>query len=183
MARASYSSIIDWMDTALNPDLFVHAVAEHRRPHASGFRRRWPRELTAIPGVERVQMVRDARIVFRQTPMMVVAVEVDSVAADRAPRSGRGRRQRRCIGSRPRARGLIVSDNLAQLQHLTLGEVLECRRPTARSICRSSGIIVDYSDQQGTILMDRTRVPAILARRFGERVPRLSEARRASCPT
>ena len=30
-----------------------------------------------MPGVERVQMVRDARIMFRETPVMVVAVDVD----------------------------------------------------------------------------------------------------------
>ena len=75
MARASYGSIIDWMDTALNPDLFVIAVAEHRDPDDAVSRVDGARRLRRLPGVERVQMVRDARIMFRQTPVMVVAIE------------------------------------------------------------------------------------------------------------
>ena len=49
MARASYDSIIDWMDTALNPDLFVIAVAEHRRPDDAVSRRRWGRSSRRCP--------------------------------------------------------------------------------------------------------------------------------------
>ena len=79
--------------------------------------------------------------------------------------------------------GLIVSDNLAQLQHLTLGEMLEIPAPNGLIRLPIVGIIVDYSDQQGTILMDRSAVHPVLARRLGERVPRLPEARRARCPT
>src|SRR5205807_8220273 len=57
MARASYDSIIDWMNTALNPDLFVLpsqniVVRTIRFPPAMAGR------LAAIPGIRRVQMVR-----------------------------------------------------------------------------------------------------------------------------
>src|SRR5207249_5172359 len=54
MARASYDSIIDWMNTALNPDLFVlpseNLVARTYRfpPAVAG-------ELTGVAGVSRVQ--------------------------------------------------------------------------------------------------------------------------------
>ena len=133
-----------------------HAVAEHRRFARSGFRRRWRPELAAMPGVERVQMVRDARIMFRKTPVMVVAVDVDEHRGDRAPRAGRGRRRRRCTGGRRPGEGLMVSDNLAQLQQLTLGEMLEIPAPNGVIRLPIVGIVVDYSDQQGTILMDRT---------------------------
>jgi putative ABC transport system permease protein len=52
--------------------------------------------------------------------------------------------------------GLIVSDNLAQLQRLSLGEILEVPAPEGMIRLPIVGIVVDYSDQQGTILMDRT---------------------------
>ena len=52
--------------------------------------------------------------------------------------------------------GLMVSDNLAQLQRLRLGELLEIPAPHGVIRLPIVGIIVDYSDQQGTILMDRT---------------------------
>ena len=49
----------------------------------------------------------------------------------------------------------MVSDNLAQLQHLRLGEMLEVPAPNGVIRLPIVGIVVDYSDQQGTILMDR----------------------------
>jgi putative ABC transport system permease protein len=51
---------------------------------------------------------------------------------------------------------VIVSDNLAQLQHLTLGDVLDVPTPAGMVRLPIAGVVVDYSDQQGTILMDRT---------------------------
>jgi putative ABC transport system permease protein len=153
MARASYTSIIDWMQTALNPDLFI-------MPSQSIVNRtiRFPPamapELAALPGVERVQMVRDARIVFRKTPVMVVAVEVNSLAQTgrRKPVEGNAddMYQRTAAGE-----GLMVSENLASLQHLRLGELLEIAAPNGVIRLPIAGIVVDYSDQQGTILMDR----------------------------
>ena len=154
MARASYTSIIDWMHTALNPDLFI-------MPSQSIVNRtiRFPPEmapdLAALPGVERVQMVRDARIVFRKTPVMVVAAEVNSLAQTARREAVEGNAddmyRRTAAGE-----GLMVSDNLANLQHLKLGEILEIPAPNGVIRLPITGIVVDYSDQQGTILMDRS---------------------------
>ena len=154
MARASYNSIIDWMETALNPDLFV-LPAQSIVLRTIRFPRTMGPELSAIPGVERVQMVRDARIVFRETPIMVVAIEIESVAqtARREPVAGDPEDMYRRAAA---GEGLIVSDNLAQLQHLSLGEVLEVPAPAGLIRLPIVGIVIDYSDQQGTILMDRT---------------------------
>jgi len=154
MARASYSSIIDWMDTALNPDLFV-IPSQNIVVRTIRFPATMAPALKDIAGVSRVQMVRDARIVFRQTPVMVVAVEVESVAQTvrRDPVAGDPNTMYRLAAA---GEGLMVSDNLAQLQHLTLGEVLDVPAPYGTIHLPIVGIIVDYSDQQGTILMDRT---------------------------
>jgi putative ABC transport system permease protein len=51
--------------------------------------------------------------------------------------------------------GVLVADNLAQLKHLKLGEILELPAPGGLIRLPIVGIIVDYSDQQGAILMDR----------------------------
>ena len=92
MARASYDSIIDWMDTALNPDLFVMpsqniVIRTLRFPPAMA------EELAAMPGVERVQKVRDARIMFRQTPVMIVATEMTEHGETAHAAGGRKRRR------------------------------------------------------------------------------------------
>ena len=154
MARASYDSIIDWMNTTLNPDLFImpsHSITVR----TIRFPATMAPEVAAIPGVERVQMVREARVVFRKTPVMVVAVEMASIAqtARRAPVEGNADEMYRRTAA---GEGLMVSDNLAQLKHLTLGERLDIPAPNGLIRLPIAGIIVDYSDQQGTILMDRS---------------------------
>jgi putative ABC transport system permease protein len=154
MARSSYDSIIEWMETALNPELFI-LPSQSIVTRTIRFPPTLAPELAAIPGVERVQMVRDARIVFRQTPVMVVAVEVKSIeqTTKRAPVEGDGEEMFRKTAA---GEGLMVSENLAQLQRLKLGEILEIPAPGGVIRLPIVGIIVDYSDQQGTILMDRT---------------------------
>jgi putative ABC transport system permease protein len=154
MARASYDSIIDWMDTALNPDLFV-LPSQNVVIRTIRFPAEMAPEIAAIPGVERVQMVRNGRITFRKTPVMVVAVEVRSLAetARREPVAGNADEMYRKTAA---GEGLMVSDNLAQLNDLALGEMLEVATPSGMLRLPIVGIVVDYSDQQGTILMDRT---------------------------
>jgi putative ABC transport system permease protein len=154
MARASYNSIIDWMDAALNPDLFVMpspdiVIRTLRFPPEMSS------ELAAIPGITRVQMVRDARVVFRKTPVMIVASDVSNLAETvrRTPVAGNAETMYRDTAA---GRGVMVSDNLANLQRLKLGEVLEIPAPHGVLKLPIVGIVIDYSDQQGTILMDRT---------------------------
>ena len=96
-------------------------------------------ELAAIPGVKRVQMVRDARIVFRKTPVMIVADRRQQPRRNGARGRPSPATPTRCIARPPPGEGLMVSDNLAQLQQLKLGEVLEIPAPARRrSGCRSS---------------------------------------------
>jgi putative ABC transport system permease protein len=154
MARASYSSIVDWMEATLNPDLFVTpsqslVIRTIRFPSEMGAR------LAAIPGVSRVQMVRDARVIFRKTPIMVVAVEIRSVqeTVRRDPVEGDPDEMYRKAAA---GEGLMVSDNLARLQHLHAGDMLEIPAPNGLIRLPIVGVVLDYSDQQGTVLMDRS---------------------------
>ncbi len=154
MARASYSSIIDWMETALNPELFIMpsqsiVVRSMRFPAAIG------PEVAAIPGVRRVQMVRDARVMFRKTPVMVVSIEVKSMAetAQLPPVAGNADDMYRRGAA---GEGLIIADNLARLQHLKLGDMLEVPAPKGLIRLPIVGVITDFSDQMGTIFMDRS---------------------------
>src|SRR5207253_2190223 len=90
-----------------------------------------------------------------RTPVMVVAVEMKSVAetVTRMPVEGDPDGMYRRAAA---AEGLIVSDNLAELQHLRVGDTLEVPAPNGVLRLPLVGIVVDYSDQQGTILMDRS---------------------------
>jgi putative ABC transport system permease protein len=154
MARASYESIIDWMNTTFNADLFVSPTPSFNI-QTTRFPATMASEIAALPGVERVQMFRNGRIMFRKTPVTIVAIEMGSVAqtARRRPVAGNAEEMYRRSAA---GQGLIVSDNFAELQHLTLGEILEIPAPYGLIRLPIVGIIVDYSDQQGTILMDRS---------------------------
>lgn len=152
MARASYNSIIGWMNQRLNPDLFVMpsssvVIRTIRFPPAVAT------ELAAVPGVKLVQGIRNPRIIFRQTPIMIVAVDVKSLATTtrQVPVAGDASRmyERTAAG-----RGLMVSDNLSRLKHLSLGDVVDLPAPNGVIRLPIVGIVVDYSDQQGTVIMD-----------------------------
>jgi putative ABC transport system permease protein len=154
MAKASYGSIVEWLNTSLNPDLFVMPS-----PRLDLRTLRFPSELAteikAIPGVERVQMFRNGRIMFRGLPVMAVAIEMNSVAATTRTRPVAGdatQMYRRAAAGN----GLIVSDSLAQRAGLQLGEVLEIAAPQGTVRLPVVGVIVDYTDQQGSIFMDRS---------------------------
>jgi putative ABC transport system permease protein len=153
MALASYSSIAQWVNTAINPDLFV-------LPSPSIVKRtiRFPgsmaSELERVPGVRRVQPVRQARILFRQLPITLVAVDFKSIRETTSVPAVAGDPDGMFTDAAS-GRGLLVSENLAGLQRLRLGDTFEL--PTPHDVVRLPivGIVVDYTDQQGTVLIDR----------------------------
>jgi putative ABC transport system permease protein len=154
MARASYQSIVDWMNTTLDPDLFI-MPSQSLDVQTTRFPATMAPEIAGVPGVERLQMLRNSRIPFRQSRVMVVAIEMSSIAQTAAQRPVAGNAEE-MYRKAAAGEGLLVSDNLAQLQHLALGEQLEVAAPYGLIRLPIVGIVVDYSDQQGAILLDRS---------------------------
>jgi putative ABC transport system permease protein len=153
MARASRSSIVDWMNSALDPDLFV-LPTQSLDVQAIRFPAGMGPELRSIAGVQRVQLIRNSRVTFRQSPVQVAAFETDNIAqtARLPPVEGRPDEMYRKTAA---GEGLIVSDNLAQLERLALGDVLEIPAPYGVIRLPIVGVISDYSDQRGSIFIDR----------------------------
>ena len=152
IATASYNSIMNWTTTALNPDLFVTASQSlternFRFPAALGG------QLEKIEGVDVVQRVRSHRINYRGTPVMLVAVEARSLAerARRPPVEGPPEMYELAA----EGKGVILSDNFARLRNLHYRDVMELATPTGVHQVPIVGLVVDWSDQQGAILMDR----------------------------
>ncbi len=100
--------------------------------------------------------MRSARIVFRGGPIMLVSVEMD--------RLSRRTRQRRPVAGdfeqmhhlAAQGKAVIISESLAQLQHFRLWDAIEIPAPGAIVRLPVAGIVRDYSDQQGTIFIDRS---------------------------
>jgi putative ABC transport system permease protein len=152
IAKASYDSIMNWTTTALNPDLFVTA-SQSLTERNFRFSPALGDELAKIEGVDEIQRVRSHRTIYRGTPVMIVAVEAKSMGdrARRPPVEGPPEMYELAA----QGKGVILSDNFARLQDLHYGSVMDLATPTGVQKVPIVGLVVDWSDQQGAILMDR----------------------------
>ncbi len=152
IARASFESIMDWTTTALNPDLFVSpsdSLSERnfRFPESMGA------QLRQLDGVDIVQMVRTQRIYYQQTPVMIVAVEADSMG-DRGRRPPiEGPADMYTLAAQ--GKGVILSDHFIGRFGLHYGQSIDLATPTGIHRFPIVGVVTDWSDQQGVVLMDR----------------------------
>jgi putative ABC transport system permease protein len=153
VARSIYGSVVEWLDTTLNPDLFV-SPSENLANRSFTFPGEIGPAIERIEGVNQVQLVRSARVLFRDVPVTVVSVEVSKLARKvrRRPLAGNVNDMYRLAAE---GRGALISDSFASLRGVAFGEMLEL--PTPNGILRLPvvGITRDYSDQQGTVLIDR----------------------------
>jgi putative ABC transport system permease protein len=153
LARSSYQSITDWMKIALNPDLFV-TTAESVTARSFVFPASLGDELRAINGVGAVQLVRSVRVMVKNTPIMLVAVDIADLAKHAKLPAVEGNSDA-MYREAAAGTGVIASENFARLHGVKLGEMLDI--PTPRGTLRMPivGIVRDFSDQQGSVLMAR----------------------------
>jgi len=154
MARASYSSILDWLNTTLNADLFV-MPSQRLDLRTTRFPATMATEIAGVPGVGRVQLFRNGRVTFRGAPAMLVAVEMTSIAQTmrHQPIAGDATEMFRKAAA---GEGLLISDSLAQLRHLSLGDVVDVAAPRGAIQLPVVGVILDFTDQSGAIFVDRS---------------------------
>jgi len=154
MARASYTEITEWMKSTMSPDFFV-TTSETISARTYHFPGSMADGLRRIPGIAEVQPVRIVRIDFRGKPVMLVGIDSLSIAR-------RTRGQRVTAGdfdgmyrAAAAQKGLIIADNLAQLEKLKLGQTLEIASPAGILRLPIAGILQDFSNQLGTIFIER----------------------------
>jgi putative ABC transport system permease protein len=80
MAQSSYDSITDWLNTALNPDLFV-AGSQNLSDRSSRFPASLGDDMRRLVGIAEVQQVRSVKITMDERPALLIAVELDSIGA------------------------------------------------------------------------------------------------------
>jgi putative ABC transport system permease protein len=154
MARASYNSIYRWLTVALNPDLYVSpsqslTQRDFRFPESMGG------QLRAIQGVGEVQLVRDARIEIQGKPAMFVAADIGDLRkhATLPPVAGNIEEMFRLA---EQGQAVLASENFASLRGFKLGDVLDIPSPSGMLHLPIAGIVTDYSDEQGSLLIDRS---------------------------
>jgi len=154
IGRESYNSIVDWLNTALNPDLFV-AGSQNLSDRTFRFPKTLGDEIGQIAGVEDFQTVRSFRLTVGRTPVMLIVIDAKSFER---------RGHRPLVAEDPRGmytlassgQGVIVSDNFARLQGRKIGDRVDLRSPGGLVSLPIAGIIRDWSDQQGSVFLDRT---------------------------
>jgi putative ABC transport system permease protein len=147
-------SIDEWMTNALNPDFFVAASA-NLVSRSSTFPKEVGPVIAAVPGVQDVQLVRSARVQYRQIPVMVVAVETEKLikTVRRTPIAGDLDEMYRLTAA---GKGVIISDAFQANHQLRLGDIVELPAPSGILTLPVVGIIRDYTDIQGALLIDRS---------------------------
>jgi putative ABC transport system permease protein len=153
VSLGSIKSITEWMNGTLNPDLFVNA-SEVVAAHDFRFPASMEAELEQIPGIAEVQPVRTSRVKFRGQPIMIVAADAEKVSrrVHRIVIAGDLQTMNRLSAE---GKGIIIAENLANLQKLHLGDIFELATPNEPLRLPIVGIMRDYSNQLGAIYIDR----------------------------
>ena len=134
LARSSYQSITDWMKIALNPDLFV-TTAESVTARSFVFPASLGDELRAMDGVGTVQLVRSVRVMVKDTPIMLVAVDIADLGRHAMLPAVEGNPDQ-MYAEAAAGKGVIASENFARLHGAKMGEMLEI--PTPRGMLRNA---------------------------------------------
>jgi putative ABC transport system permease protein len=154
LAHSFYLSFAEWIDNALNPDFFVSASA-NLVTRSITFPGEMGPIMERVPGVDQVQLVRNARVLFRNIPVMVIAIEADKVSktVHRVPIAGTSEDMNRRTTA---GEGLIVSESFAQIHNVRMGNIVELPSPSGLLKMPIAGIVRDYSDMQGSVFIDRS---------------------------
>ena len=148
------SAIDEWMTTALNPDFFLAASA-NLVSRSSTFPDDIGPLVESVPGVETVQLVRSARLMYRKVPVLVVSIESEKLkmTVQRKPIAGDLDEMYRLTAE---GKGMIISDAFQANHDLKLGDMIELPAPGGVLALPVVGIIRDYSDIQGALFIDRS---------------------------
>ncbi len=154
MTQAAYASIEEWLRVALNPDMYL-APTQNFTDRSFRFPAELAAEVEKIPGVRRIQAVRIVRLPMDGEPVMFVSLDISSVSQEaRLPIvSGDGDTMYREAAA---GKGVIISDNFALMHNRKRGDILTIATPGGPLELPVLGVVVDFSDQKGSILLDRS---------------------------
>ncbi len=156
LARASYDSLFDWMKIALEPRPLRHHRGKrhraqlrlplHRLVKACARFLAWPKSSSSAAFVSSI----------KGTPIMVVALEINSLAqhAKLPPVEGNESTMYDEVAAGPRCHRLRKSSRACTEPSSARSSKSPDRRETLH--LPILGIVRDFSDQQGSIVMDRS---------------------------
>jgi putative ABC transport system permease protein len=147
------TSMMKWVEFAINSDLFV-AASESLTSRNFQFPAEMADELKKVPGVRQVDSLRLIIIDYQTGAPLLVSIEIDQYLRRGQPLMEEGRVDDLLSGMRGK-NGVLISNNLARLHALKKGSRMVLDTPTGRHDFEVVGVQVDYSSDSGSLLIDR----------------------------
>jgi putative ABC transport system permease protein len=142
-----------WIDSSINPDLFVCA-SENITVRTFQFPASVGEELKKIPGIRQVDAVRLLDVAYGNSMPLLFSIEIGQYLRRSTPPMEDGNVE----DLTPLMSGkhaVVVSNNFARIFHIKRGDRIFLDTPTGRHAFNVVGISVDYSSDRGSIMMDR----------------------------
>jgi putative ABC transport system permease protein len=153
IAQGSYRAIYDWLKAEFSADLFV-SPTQSLTAREFRFSGSMIAQLKAIPGIKAVESVREVRVKIRNAPILVIAADDGLLrrvsALSRVSGDPEKMYQRVVSGE-----GVLAAEAFTLLHGYRLGDVVDIPAPSGLLHLPIVGIVKEYSDQQGTVLMAR----------------------------
>jgi putative ABC transport system permease protein len=152
------ASCLEWVEESIPADLFVSAGSPLLDRNTVPFAPSWKERIADLPEVAAVNLVRSLSVPWRDLRLEVLSLESETWLGAVA-----GRAQRGVVdGPRPipvaalaREPAVLISENLAYKSGLRAGDTLELPSPTGPHRVRIVAVVVDYSSDQGWVMLDR----------------------------
>jgi len=154
LAAASYGGLQKWLRTTLNPDLFV-TTSQTITQRSYKFPESLAQQIAAVDGIADTQFVRSPRIFVDGSPVMLISTELAKLRRHIEPMVIEGNIDE-MFRVAAAGEAVIVSDVFATLRRKHLGDFIDLPTPSGAVRTPIAGVVIDYSDQQGSILIDRS---------------------------
>jgi putative ABC transport system permease protein len=153
VAQSYYAAFEQWLDDTMNPDFFI-APSTNLTKLGKTFPGDLARVIERVEGVRDVQLVRNARVIIREIPAMVMVLQTTRAAITTRPvvRQGSLEEMNRLTAG---GKGTIVSESFAIIRKMRMGDLVEVPTPSGPLTLPIVGIVQDYMDMQGSLFIDR----------------------------
>jgi putative ABC transport system permease protein len=147
-------SLLSWVDQMVTSDLVIHAGARSAGPLNVPLKENLAEQFRAIPGIRLVDFYRIIRSTYQGKPILIesfsAAVSRDVRKPPMVEGSGADVLRRMAAGE-----GAIVSESFKSRFGKSAGDTIWLSNPSGMASFRVLGVYVDYSSDQGSVLIDR----------------------------
>lgn len=146
-------STTTWVGQTVPADIFITSGANFSGVKNTPMSDAISPQLAAIPGVREVDRIRVMSIVYRDRPIKLLSAGLATFAKHSHMTFLQGNLEE----ALPRLLKdeVMVSENLARRFDLKVGDPIELNSPTGLRSYRLAAVILDYTSDQGTVIMDR----------------------------